>query len=179
MKEIETLSSTVVYKNRWMSVREDKIRRMSGSEGIFGVVDKPDFVVILPVENGFIHLVEQYRYPVEGRFWELPQGSWEGNPGIDPLQLAAAELEEETGLIANRMEYIAHQYLAYGFSSQGYHIYLASELTATSNKLEEEEEGLVTKKFPLAEFESMILNGIIKDATTVNAYGLSKLKGLF
>jgi 8-oxo-dGTP pyrophosphatase MutT (NUDIX family) len=162
-----------------MSVREDKIRRMSGSEGIFGVVDKPDFVVILPVENGFIHLVEQYRYPVEGRFWELPQGSWEGNPGIDPLQLAAAELEEETGLIANRMEYIAHQYLAYGFSSQGYHIYLASELTATSNKLEEEEEGLVTKKFPLAEFELMILNGIIKDATTVNAYGLSKLKGLF
>ena len=51
MKEIETLHSTIVYKNRWMSVREDKIRRLSGTEGIYGVVDKPDFVVILAIQN--------------------------------------------------------------------------------------------------------------------------------
>lgn len=43
MKEIETLESQVVYQNKWMSVREDKIRRASGTEGIFGVVDKADF----------------------------------------------------------------------------------------------------------------------------------------
>ena len=49
MKEIETLESRVVYQNKWMSVREDKIRRASGVEGIFGVVDKADFVVILPI----------------------------------------------------------------------------------------------------------------------------------
>jgi len=83
MKEIETLESRVVYQNKWMSVREDKIRRASGVEGIFGVVDKADFVVILPIQDGYIHLVEQYRYPVEGRFWELPQGSWEENPDAD------------------------------------------------------------------------------------------------
>jgi len=29
--EIETLGSTVVYKNRWMSVREDSIVRADGS----------------------------------------------------------------------------------------------------------------------------------------------------
>ncbi|MGB1311824.1 MAG: ADP-ribose pyrophosphatase, partial [Leucothrix sp.] len=72
MKEIETLESRIVYQNKWMSVREDKICRASGAEGVFGVVDKADFVVILPIQDDDIYLVEQYRYPVEKRFWELP-----------------------------------------------------------------------------------------------------------
>ena len=72
MAEIETLSTRVVYKNKWMTVREDRIRRLSGAEGIYGVVDKPDFVVILPVQDGLIHLVEQYRYPVACLLYTSP-----------------------------------------------------------------------------------------------------------
>ena len=65
---IETTSTRLVYENRWMRVREDMIRRRDGSSGIYGVVEKPDFVVIVPVEDdGRLHLVEQYRYPVKGR----------------------------------------------------------------------------------------------------------------
>jgi hypothetical protein len=31
-------------------------------------------VVIVPVDDdGRLHLVEQYRYPVKGRYWELPK----------------------------------------------------------------------------------------------------------
>jgi len=76
------------------------------------------------------------------------------------------------------MEQVAHQYLAYGFCSQGYYVYLATDLQKTQNKLDPEEEDLITKKFTLAEFEQMILSGDIKDATTVNAYGLIKMKNL-
>ena len=178
MKEIETLESRIVYQNKWMSVREDKIRRASGTEGIFGVVDKADFVVILPIHDGYIHLVEQYRYPVEQRFWELPQGSWEDNPDADHALLAAGELKEETGLVANEMVYLGHQYHGYGYSSQGFHTYLATELTMTSTSLDQEEEGLISKKFSIVEFEEMIVTGVIKDATTVNAYGFAKIKGV-
>ena len=177
MKEIETLDSTIVYKNRWMSVREDKIRRLSGAEGIFGVVDKADFVVILAIQNEHVYLVEQYRYAVKDRYWELPQGSWENDPSADHSLLAAGELKEETGLVAKRMEYIGQQFLAYGYSSQSYHIYLATDLIESSTNLDEEEEGLISKKVSLIQFESMIIDGVIKDATTVNAYGLAKLKG--
>ena len=96
---IETTSTRLVYENRWMRVREDTIRRPDGSSGIYGVVEKPDFVVIVPVDDdGRLHLVEQYRYPVKGRYWELPQGSWEQAPGAEPLEMARAELREETGL---------------------------------------------------------------------------------
>ncbi len=178
MAEIETLDSRTVYTNRWMRVREDRIRRPSGAEGIYGVVEKPDFVVIIPIEDQHIHLVEQYRYPVAKRCWELPQGSWEGKPDADPLLLATGELREETGLVSGSMVYVGHQYLAYGHSSQGYHIYLATELEQKSTNLDAEEEGLISKKFRVTAFEAMILSGEIRDATTVNAYGLARLKGL-
>jgi hypothetical protein len=44
--------------------------------------------------------------------------------------------------------------------------------------LDQEEEGLISKRFSLDEFEAMIVNGTIKDATTVNAYGFAKIKGV-
>ena len=163
---------------QWMSVHEDKIRRQSGSEGIYGIVKKPDFVVIIPIQDGYIHIVEQYRYPVRKRYWELPQGAWEGNPKADHLTIAAGELREETGLTSSNLTYLGYQYLAYGYSSQAYHIYLATDLEYTSNNLDAEEEGLITKKISIMQFENMILCEKIKDATTVNAYGLAKLKGL-
>ncbi|WP_105902698.1 NUDIX domain-containing protein [Vibrio gangliei] len=178
MKEIETLSSEVVYQNKWMTVREDKIQRASGAQGIYGVVEKPDFVVILPVDGDDVYLVEQYRYAVGERLLEFPQGAWESNPDADPVLLAAGELKEETGLVAGKMTYVGCQYLAYGYSNQGYHIYLATDLTQQSTELEAEEEGLVAKKMSLKTFEQMIIAGEIKDASTVNAYGLAKLKGL-
>jgi hypothetical protein len=72
MQKIQTTSTRFVYENRWMRVPEDTIRRRDGSTGIYGVVEKPDFVVIVLVENDRrVHLVKQYRYPVKGRYWEL------------------------------------------------------------------------------------------------------------
>src|SRR5215831_20761418 len=117
---IETTSTRLVYENRWMRVREDTIRRRDGSIGIYGVVEKPDFVVIVPLEDdGRVHLVEQYRYPVKGRYWELPQGSWEQAPRAEPLEMARGELREETGLEAARMIYAGHLFEACGYSNQG------------------------------------------------------------
>src|ERR1043166_7588452 len=48
---------------------------LSGHLGIFGVVEKPDFSLIIPHERNGFHLVRQYRYPVASSFWEFPQGS--------------------------------------------------------------------------------------------------------
>lgn len=175
--EIARTSSEVVYQNRWMRVREDRILRADGSPGIYGVVEKPDFAVIAAVEDGCVHLVEQYRYPVGARLWELPQGSWEQD-GTDPRVLAAAELREETGLAARAMTHVGHLLLACGYSGQGYDIFFATDLEQRGPRLDPEEQGLVSRAFPLAEFERMIDRGVIQDATTVAAFGLLRLKGL-
>ena len=176
---IETTSTRFVYENRWMRVREDTIRRRDGSTGIYGVVEKPDFVVIVPVEDdGRVHLVEQYRYPVKGRYWELPQGSWEQEPGADPMEMARGELREETGLDAAHMTYVGHLFEACGYADQGYHIFLATGLRHGDADPEHEEQDLVTRDFALSEVERMIRDGEIKDATTVASLGLLRLKGL-
>ena len=77
---IRTISTRVVYSNRWMTVREDVIQRMDGSQGIYGVVEKCDFALVIPIEQDSVYLVEQYRFTVGARFLEFPQGSWERNP---------------------------------------------------------------------------------------------------
>ena len=177
--DIGTLATRVVYENRWMRVREDSIRRRDGSDGIYGVVEKPDFVVIVPVEQDrSLHLVQQFRYPVGDRYWELPQGSWELAPDADPLQIARGELQEETGLIAAEIVYAGHLFQGYGYSTQGYHIYLATGLSRAHATRDPEEQDLVTRAFALTEVEDMIGRGAIKDATTVAALGLLRLKGL-
>jgi ADP-ribose pyrophosphatase len=175
--EIATVSSTVVYKNRWMTVREDAIVRADGSEGIFGVVEKRDFAVIAAVQANSIWLVEQYRYAVGQRFWELPQGSWEDSE-VDPITLARAELLEETGLTAGSVEHVSRLYLGYGYSTQAYDLFFATNLQAGQAQLEAEEQGLVCSPFAVHAVQGMIQEGIIKDATTVAAFGMLRLKGL-
>jgi ADP-ribose pyrophosphatase len=167
--DIKTLGTRVVYENRWMRVREDAIRRRDGSDGIYGVVEKPDFVVIVPLEaDGGIHLVQQYRYPVGARYWEFPQGSWEQTPGANSTEVARGELREETGLVAANMVSAGHLFEAYGYSNQGYHVYLATGLRRGERALDHEEQDLVSRAFPLPELERMIRDGEIKDATQLS-----------
>lgn len=174
--EITRTASKVVYRNRWMTVREDKIVRPSGAEGIYGVVEKRDFAVIAAIEQGQVWLVEQFRYPVGGRYWELPQGSTEKS-AVTPAELAAAELREETGVIARSMVHVGHLFAAHGYATQGYDVYLARDLERGEAQRDAEEEGLVAKAFDLRAVEEMMKSNVIKDATTVAAFGLLRLKG--
>ena len=173
---IETISSREVYRNRWMTVREDAIRRQDGSSGIYGVVHKPDFALIIPYENGAFHLVEQYRYPVKGRYLEFPQGMWEDQRDAAPESVAKGELQEETGLVAGRMTYLGHLFSAPGYSTQGMHVFLAEQLSQGARDLSPEESDLAVTRVTLEAFEALVLEGRIKDASTLSAYSLLRMK---
>lgn len=176
--DIVPTSSRVVYGNRWMRVREDAIRRRDGSAGIYGVVEKDDFVVVVPVhDDGSITLVQQYRYPVGGRFWEFCQGMW-GPPGTDPALAAAHELAEETGLVAESLTEAGHLFCAYGTMRQGFRVFLATGLTSGAARPEQEEQDLISRRVPRADVERMLREGEIQDAVTLAAWGLLALKGL-
>lgn len=101
---MQTLGTRQVYANAWMSVREDDVLRPDGSPGIYGVVDKPDYALIIPLDGDRVHLVEQYRYPVAARRWEFPAGTAPNRADAEPAALAAQELREETGLVAGRLQ---------------------------------------------------------------------------
>ena len=175
--EIRQLSTRTVYENAWMRVREDQVERGDGSRGLFGVVEKSDFGLIIPKDGDDLWLVEQFRYPVGGRFWELPQGSWEGRPGLDAASLARTELEEETGLRAGNLVHLGHLYEAYGYSNQGFDVWLASDLEAGSARRSVEEQDMVARRVSTSEWEEMVRSGQIRDAPSVAAYGLLLLHG--
>jgi ADP-ribose pyrophosphatase len=174
-KSIQTLSSREVYRNPWLSLREDSILRSNGAAGIYGVVDKHECAIILPLdlepEGGRVWLVEQFRYPVQDRFLELPQGGWEME-GVDPEELARGELKEELGLAAERMTCLGWTWIAYGFTRQKQYVFLAEGLTHTAKEPDPEEHDLVVHSMSLSEFEAKMLDGTIRDCCTLAAWGL-------
>ncbi|WP_405014801.1 NUDIX domain-containing protein [Kitasatospora sp. NBC_01539] len=170
---IRTVRSREVYRNPWMSVREDDIEHADGSPGRYGVVDKPDYALVVPRQDGRVHLVEQYRYPVGGRYWEFPQGSWADARHPDaPLELARTELREETGLRAARMTYLGRLHVAYGYASQGCHVFLAEDLTAGTPRREPTEADMRQRWADPAQWRDLVRSGRITDAATLAAHAL-------
>ena len=102
MNPIEQVASREIYRNNWMTLREDRIRRPDGSDGIYGVVDKPTYALIIAAQQERVRLVEQFRYPLGLRRWEFPQGTAPGLAEMEPTALAHRELREETGLLPRR-----------------------------------------------------------------------------
>jgi 8-oxo-dGTP pyrophosphatase MutT (NUDIX family) len=168
---IATLSSREVYRNRWMRLREDEILRSNGEKGIYGVVEKHDAAVILPIGEGRVWLVEQFRYTIQERALELPQGGWEMEVD-DPEELARGELREELGLDAAEMTCLGCLWIAYGFTRQKQHVFLATGLTPTEKEPDAEEHDLVVRSLTIAEFEQKMLDGAIRDGCTLSAWGL-------
>ena len=168
---IKTLSSREVYRNRWMRLREDEILRSNGQKGIYSVAEKDDAAIILPIDGDRIWLVEQFRYTIQQRALELPQGSWE-QENASPEELARGELREETGLHADQMIQLGMLWIAYGFMRQKQHVFLATGLSQKETHRDAEEHDLQVRSVTVEEFECMMRDGTIADGCTVAAWGL-------
>jgi 8-oxo-dGTP pyrophosphatase MutT (NUDIX family) len=166
-------ASRVVYENRWMRVHEDRTEREDGTPGLYGWVEKPPSALIVPIEDGHVWLVEQFRHPVQKRFWEFPQGAWEAAPDADAEALARGELAEETGLRAAVLEHLGRLHFAYGLSDQAVDIWRAGGLEPGAQALEDTERGLIVRRFTVAEVERMVRENVIRDAASVAAWHLA------
>ena len=176
--EISTLSSRIAYENRWLRLREDQVRHRDGHDGMYGVVELPPFAAVIPWQDGRITLVQQYRYPVHLRLWELPMGTRSRIAKATPTELAAAELREETGLIARTLAHAGELLLGPGFCDQVGHVFLATGLAQSEPAREATEQGMVCQAFSLAEVDAMLRDGLIRDTISVAALGLVRLKGM-
>jgi 8-oxo-dGTP pyrophosphatase MutT (NUDIX family) len=173
--EIRRLSGREVFRTPWMSVREDAVEFPSGMRGTYWVVDKPDFVVVLPFAGGGFWLVQQYRYPVQSREWEFPQGGWPEAESGTAEELAAKELREETGLRAGSLTHLGRLFAAYGYCSQSFDVYLADDLSAGSPEREDTEADMICEWRSVAEVQEMTRRGEFRDAHSVAALSLYAL----
>jgi len=164
----KTVSSKVVYKNPWITVREDAVICPDGSEGIYGVVESRIATGVIALsEDNHIFLVGQYRYPLDCYSWEIIEGGSE--PKEDALTAAKRELQEEAGIIASNWQQLGNEiHVSNCHSSEVGFIYLAKDLKFVEAQ-PEHTEILQIKKVSLQEAFSMLDSGEITDGMSIIA----------
>ncbi len=158
------LASKEVFQGRVFDVTTDTIR-----EGDItyerDVVHHPGSAVIIPVfDDGTVALVRQYRHPAVRYLLEVPAGTL--NRGERPEEGAARELEEELGLVSTNLAKLVEFFVSPGFCEEKMWVYLATELTETAQRLEDDEV-IEVVRLPFPRALEMISDGEIEDAKTI------------
>lgn len=159
------LSKQLIHQGTRVSLYHVKVPKHGGGQETKEYVAHPGSVVILPVfEDGRVCLIKNWRYSAGTMLWELPAGTLE----VDEPTLPAArrELQEETGYQAGRWRLLSEFWVSPGVYGEKMWLYLAGELTAGPQRLDETEQIEVAP----VEWETaiqMALQGTIQDAKTI------------
>ncbi|SHE42673.1 ADP-ribose pyrophosphatase [Marinitoga hydrogenitolerans DSM 16785] len=173
--EERELNEEQIFKGVLLDVRKSIVELPNGKKSTREFVVHPGAVAILPVEDDYVYLVEQYRFPIKRHLLEIPAGKFD-EIGEEPLECGKRELEEEIGKKAKTWIYLGYIHTTPGFSNELIHLYLVKDFEESEMNLDED-EFLEVKKINIKEFEKMILNNEITDAKTIAAYTRAKLIG--
>lgn len=170
-KPFQVKDTRIAYENPWIKVREDKIIRKDGEEGIYGYLEVGESVCIVAVDReGRICLVESYRHPFNGWFWELPGG---GGEGEDLISASKKELQEETGIIAAEWTSLGRGRVCNGLSTEYQTNVLATDLDV-GDFVQEEDETRGRKFVTLQELDASITKGEVNDNQSITALYMYK-----
>jgi len=134
------------------------------------LVVHPGAVLILPLlAPEKVILIHNYRFAVSAELLELPAGTLE--PEEQPIDCAARELEEETGYAAGKIEPLCEFYTSPGFTDERMFVFLASDLTATAQRLDSTEQIRVAI-MDLSDALAATADGRIVDGKTIAALQL-------
>lgn len=163
-----TITGTkVVYQNPWILVREDKVIRPDGKNGIFGTITQPGGSSVIPMdEKGNVYLTEEYRYAIKQKSIEAISGG--SDKKESRLKTAKRELKEETGFSARKWTYLGFINPLTSVLSSPNHMYLAQRLSVGKKSLEGTEK-IVLHKMPFKKAMQMIDSGKISHAATIVA----------
>lgn len=160
----ELIESREMYRGRIFNVTVDVVREGSITYKR-EVVHHHGSAVIIPVFSDMtVALVRQYRHPAVRYLLEAPAGTL--NSPERPEEGAARELEEELGVVANNIEKLAEFFVTPGFCEEKMWVYLATDLRATAQRLEDDEL-IEVVRVPFSRALEMITDGEIEDAKTI------------
>ena len=165
-KPWKTLSSRLVYENKWMSLREDLAEMPNGQTTIYGVVTFGHAVGVVPIlDDGSVLLVRQYRYVQgENHRWEIPTGGVKEGETLD--EAAQRELAEEAGYRAGQLIPISSYHTSKCICDETAHLYIGRDLRAAQAP-PDDTEFLQRRVFPFDEALRMALEGEIMDSMTI------------
>ncbi len=165
------LSRELVVDTPYYRVALDIVVRPDGIEDTYMVAMPHDAVYIVAITTaGLVVLVRQYRYTLDAETLEIPAGMVK--KGVDPLEQAQSELEEEVGCRANRVELLHTLKTSPGRQNQSYSIVLATGLAddSLSHAHQEGDESISEiLALPWASVMSMIDSGELCDTASIAA----------
>lgn len=167
----ETLKKNIIYKGRVLNFGVDDVLLPNENKATREYVEHPGGAAVLAIHDGFIYLVEQYRYPFKENLLEIPAGKLDKNE--DPKCAAIRELNEELGLKAKEIIHLGNIYPSVGYTNEIIYLYYASEFETNKQNLDED-EFINIKKISINEFDTLIKENKIKDAKTISAYLIYK-----
>lgn len=161
----KTISTEQIYNGRILKFKIDKVELPNGEIAERELIEHPGGVGVVAVDEGMnIYMVEQFRKPYETNLLEIPAGKLDR--GEDTELCGRRELEEEVGCVAESFEYLGKNYPSVGYTNEVTHIYLATGLKRTEQKLDDD-EFLNVYKLPIREVINRIMNNEISDSKTV------------
>lgn len=165
------VSSRPVYRGRIVDLSVDTVRFPDGSTGQLEMIRHSGAAAVLPVlddppgPDPRIVLVRQYRYATGGYMLEVPAGRPD-RTGEDWEVCARRELEEETGLVAERLVPMTRIFTTPGFTDEQIHLFLAFGVSPGRASLDQD-EFLEPITISLSEALKKVGTGEISDAKTI------------
>lgn len=168
-EEFKRLERTLVQNGKIIDYYQDTVQVPNGNVVKWDFIGHKGAAAMLAVrEDGKLLMVRQWRNALDRYTLEIPAG---GKNSIDePTETAAIrELEEETGYIAGRVQFLLSIYTTVAFCNEKIDIYLARNLKRWENQHLDEDEFIDVKACDLDELVQMIYDGKIEDSKTVSA----------
>ncbi len=131
------------------------------------IVHHPGAVVVVPVIDGDVILVRQYRAAIDRELLEIPAGKRDVTD--EPVELTAhRELEEEVGMKAGSMVKLAEFYNSPGFCDEHSFLFLATGLTECATSFQgHEEQHMTIERVALDSVPDLIASGDLVDAKSI------------
>lgn len=158
---------TSVFKGKIVDVGVETVELPNGRLLDLEIVRHPGGAAVVAVDAaGRVCLLRQYRHAAGGWLSEIPAGKLE--PGEAPLSTARRELEEETGVRAERWDELGAIVMTPGFCDEVIHLFLARGL-AYGSASPAENEVIEVEWAPFASVLQRALSGELRDAKTLVA----------
>ncbi len=168
-----------IYKGSPVHLFVEEVALPNGKNTTLEIIRHPGASAVVPLlKDGQVVLIHQYRHAAGGYLYEIPAGKL--SKGEQPEDCARREVEEEIGMKVGHLQKLTAIFTVPGFCDEVIHLYLGTELTPATQKLDPDEViEIIT--LPFDDAMKKITDQTIRDAKSIVglqlAYAQAKAQG--